>query len=84
MNELKQQLATLHNQLTALKNPDGETRQLLGVLLADISRVLRDDSTGESSPVENMESIAARFDAGHPELSGALRQLLDALAKAGI
>jgi hypothetical protein len=88
MSDLKQQLAALHAQLSTLKNPDADTRQLLGVLLADISRLMDTEATGSSnsatSPVETMESIAARFDADHPELSGALRQLLDTLSKAGI
>ncbi|HEX2586406.1 MAG TPA: DUF4404 family protein [Steroidobacteraceae bacterium] len=91
MSDLKQQLAALHDQLTILKNPDADTRQLLGVLLADISRLMHTDASdvsgtasSESSPVETMENVAARFDADHPALSGALRQLLDALGKAGI
>ena len=88
MSDLKQQLTALHDQLSTLKSPDAETRQLLGVLLADISRLMHadaSDTTGTAaSPVETMESIAARFDADHPELSGALRQLLDTLGKAGI
>jgi len=88
MSDLKQQLAALHDQLSALKSTDADTRQLLGVLLADISRLMHTDSSDssktETSPAETMESIAARFDADHPELSGALRQLLDTLSKAGI
>ena len=84
MNDLKSQLAALHDQLTVLKNPDEDTRQLLGVLLMDISRLMHADTSQESSPAETMDAIAARFDVDHPALSGALRQLLDALGKAGI
>ena len=85
-NNLKQQLTQLHEQLSVLQNADADTRQLLLVLLADISRLLDPDAVkaDEHSPVEALETIAARFDADHPALSGAVRQLLDALAKAGI
>lgn len=83
---LRDQLKVLHEHLTALHSVDHETRQLLLVLLVDISRLLEPDSVSatENSPVERLESLAVRFDANHPALSAALRQLMDALAKAGI
>jgi hypothetical protein len=82
----KQQLAQLHEQLSALQNIDAETRQLLVVLLADISRLLHADTarTSEHTPAEALETLAAKFDMDHPALSNALRQLVDALSKAGI
>lgn len=86
MNTIKQQLAVLHEQLTALQTVDAETRQLLVVLLADISRLLQATTTGagDHTSTESLETLAAKFDVDHPALSNALRQLLDALAKAGI
>lgn len=83
--ELREQLNTLHEELSTLRSVDTESRQLLLVLLSDISRLLGPDASDTAdSPVERLESLAARFDADHPALSGALRQLMDALAKAGI
>lgn len=84
--QLRAQLKALHEQLSALRVVDTESRQLLLVLLADISRLLEPDAAAqrENSPVERLESLAVRFDADHPALSAALRQLMDALAKAGI
>jgi hypothetical protein len=83
---LKQQLAAVHTQLSEVRTLDGETRQLLLVVLADISRLLEPAAAAasEASPTEAFETIAARFDADHPALSTAVRQLIDALAKAGI
>lgn len=83
---LKQQLAIVHTQLSDLRTIDTETRQLLLVVLADISRLLEPEAAAanDASPTETFETIAARFDADHPALSTAVRQLIDALAKAGI
>jgi septal ring factor EnvC (AmiA/AmiB activator) len=80
---LKQQLSDLHDQLSKLESPDAETRQMLGVVLADISRLLHTNDSTESA-VEKIDDVAARFDVNHPALSNALRQLVDALGKAGI
>lgn len=88
MSELKQQLSALHNTLSSLQSIDDESRQQLVALLADISRLLHpdapSDASGDTSTTESLESLAARFDVNHPSLSGAIRQLLDALVKAGI
>lgn len=82
---LREQLKALHDNLSTLGAVDRESRQWLLVLLADISRLLDpDESQQETSTVERLETLAARFDADHPALSAALRQLMDALAKAGI
>jgi len=84
MSDLKTQLSTLHDQLSVLNQVDDETRQQLLVVLSDISRLLHPEAQQHLSPVEAVDSIAARFDVDHPALSGAIRQLVDALAKAGI
>jgi hypothetical protein len=84
-SELRRQLNLLHEQLGAVTAVDQETKQQLMVLLADISRLLGAGAESqEHSPVERLETLAARFDADHPALSTALRQLMDALGKAGI
>lgn len=83
---LKQNLGAVHTQLEALGAIDKETRQLLLLLLADISRLLEANAAppADISPTDAVETIAARFDADHPALSTAVRQLIDALSKAGI
>lgn len=82
---LKQQLQAMHQQLRETPTADAETRQWLLILLADITRLLDPDgTTAESSPTATLETLAARFDADHPALSNAMRQLIDALGKAGI
>ncbi len=91
MTILKQQLITLHEHLVNAQSADAETRQLLLILLADISRLLHAEvvhtevaEVNTPAPAEALETLAARFDVDHPALSNALRQLVDALSKAGI
>ena len=73
---------------------DGEARALLGTVLRDIERALAPPATGPQADaaalapavahVPRLESLAVRFEAGHPGLAELLRQLIDALGKAGI
>jgi DNA-binding transcriptional ArsR family regulator len=78
------QIHELHRQLAGLPQAEPETRDQLLILLADITRLLDDAASAQHTPTEAVESLAARFDADHPALSGALRNLIDSLGKAGI
>jgi hypothetical protein len=56
--------------------------------VADIRRALDSApaaaATGEPGDADALEGVAVRLEAGHPGLAGAIRSVLDALAKAGI
>lgn len=83
---INDQIHALHRQLAGLHQVEPATQEQLLILQADINRLL-DNTTqtdGEHSPTEAVETLAARFDADHPALSAALRNLLDSLGKAGI
>ena len=85
--ELKDQLAALHAELVRTRSVDDpELRQQLIVLLGDITRLLGKPTTaGEhNSLIEQLDALAVRFEADHPALGTAIRQVVDALAKAGI
>ena len=89
---LRELLARLHQQLGAGgRTLDGESRRLLGTVMHDIERAL--GPPGESLEEEGavvgvdtprLESLAVRFEAGHPALAETLREIIDALAKAGL
>ncbi len=86
MNDLQRQLASLHDALRGARQLDAEERAALETVLSDIHRVL-DSSGDETASREHgdaLESAAVRLEAGHPGLAGAIRSVLDALAKAGI
>jgi uncharacterized protein DUF4404 len=89
---LRELLARLHQQLGAGgRTLDAESRRLLGTVMHDIERAL--SAPGESLEdgggavgvdTPRLESLAVRFEAGHPALAETLRELIDALVKAGI
>jgi hypothetical protein len=85
--ELKDQLAALHAELARTRSVDDpELRQQLIIVLGDITRLLGKPTTaGEhNSLIEQLDALAVRFEADHPALGTAIRQVVDALAKAGI
>jgi hypothetical protein len=66
---------------------DGESRQQLGSLVQDIERTMGGSAAapaGAAAHAPRLESLAVRFEAGHPALAETLRELMDALVKAGI
>lgn len=92
MSELQQTLRELHRELGAAHPIADEDRALLEATLAEIQRALERSgeaagaaaATEEPSPGDALEGAAVRLEAGHPGLAGALRAVVDALAKAGI
>jgi len=83
---LRDLLARVHERLSASAGSlDQDSRQLLGTVMRDIERALGTASAAEAAVhTPRLESLAVRFEAGHPGLAETLRQLIDALGKAGI
>ncbi len=88
---LRELLARVHERLAASSSLDRESRQLLGTVMRDIEGALgaRADSAGSAdnaaaAHVSRLEILAVKFEAGHPGLAEVLRELVDALGKAGI
>lgn len=80
---LPELLRRLHEELGWSDSLDEESRELLGVVARDIE-ALAAKSAAVGHHVPTLERLAVRFDSDHPALSAVARQLLDALAKAGI
>lgn len=78
--QLNALLARLHQELGRATTLDGESRRLLGVVVADIEKL------GLAAPTTpgGLEALAVRFEADHPAVAAALRQVGDLLGKAGI
>jgi len=88
---LRELLARVHERLSASGSVDRELRQLLGTVMRDIERALAPGAQTAATPAPaaavhapRLESLAVQFEAGHPGLAELLRQLIDALGKAGI
>jgi hypothetical protein len=80
---LRELLARVHERLGTIGGAlDAESRQLLGTLMRDIERLEPGAAAVAHTP--RLEALAVKFEAGHPGLAQALRQLIDALGKAGI
>lgn len=85
--ELKDRLAALHAELGRTRSiDDPELRQRLIELLGDITRLLGKPTTAgeQHSLIEQLDGLAVQFEAEHPALGNAIRQVVDALGKAGI
>ena len=90
---LRELLARLHERLGGSTTLDRESRALLGTVMRDIERALAPGAGLQADAAALMpaaahaprlESLAVRFEAGHPGLAELLRELIDALGKAGI
>jgi DNA-binding FadR family transcriptional regulator len=81
---LRHLLARVHERLSKTDAIDKETRGELVTVMRDIEHKLgsAEQESGESLPA--LQALAVRFEVDHPDLSDALRRLVDALGKAGI
>jgi hypothetical protein len=86
--DIQQHILALHERLDRLERDSIEprTRESLMLLLNDLTRLLGAASLdNEEHPLtERLEQLAVNFEAEHPAVGTAVRQLVDALAKAGI
>jgi len=83
--QLQQSLLRLHAELAAAPRLDPASRELLREVLADIERVLDRAPSGSAEPhAPRLEALAIEFEAEHPTLAAALRQLVDLLGRAGL
>jgi hypothetical protein len=86
MSDLKQTVHSLHEELGKAEQLGPDDRALLESALADIRRALEGTPQaargGEHG--DALEGAAVRLEAGYPALAGAIRAMIDALAKAGI
>jgi hypothetical protein len=81
---LRDLLNELHTRLGNAPALDTDSRKLLTTVSRDIEDALaRADSTVDS-PRHRIGELAVEFEAEHPALADVLRQLVDALGKAGI
>lgn len=81
---LQRNLDRLHKELADTKSLDDETRELLAQVAQDIECVLADDVEDGTHIGARVQSAALKFEAEHPNLSRALSEVTDALAKLGV
>jgi Domain of unknown function (DUF4404) len=86
---LRELLARVREHLSAGDAVDPESRRQLGGVANDIEQALgrnvADPTAGRAAgAAPRLEALAVRFEAGHPALAETLREIIDALVKAGI
>lgn len=82
---LRSALKKLHEELARTPRVDAESRELLRQLTADIQRLADQPSTAHAqSNRPRLDAAEAKFEAEHPKLAEALREIIDALGKAGL
>jgi hypothetical protein len=85
--DLRQQLQALHTELGRAQRIDPELHTLLVTVLGDITQLLEQPgaNTLQDAPLaDRLETVAVKFEAEHPALGTAIRQVVDTLGKAGI
>lgn len=85
MSDLQQTLRDLHSELGRAQRLAPEDRAMLETVLRDIQHALEStDAAPDESQADPLKGAAVRLDAEHPGVAGAIRAVLDAIAKAGI
>ena len=88
MSDLQHTLAELRRELAAAEPLAPGERALLESTMVDIQQFLArhadEEPEASAAPGEVLEGAAVRLEAEHPGVAGAVRALVDALAKAGI
>jgi hypothetical protein len=80
---LRELLARVHQHLSSGAPLEGDVRGQLGTVMRDIERSLGGSGAAPAA-APRLEGLAARFEASHPALAETLREVVDALGKAGI
>jgi hypothetical protein len=82
--KLRELLAQLHTRLRGAKSVDADSRDLLKAVATDIETALARSGVRPASAESKLEELAAKFEVEHPALAEAVRDVVDALGKAGI
>lgn len=85
-DDLRKSLEKLHAELARAPRVDAQSRELLRHLSADIDRLVAQPG---SQPVgtshrPGLRELEVRFEAEHPALAQTVREVIDALGKAGL
>ncbi len=83
---LRKAVEKLRAQLGRAPRVDDESRETLRRLSADIDRLVEQPQSqpAETSHRSRLEELEVRFEVEHPALAQTVRELIDALGKAGL
>ena len=83
---LRELLARVRERLGHARALDPDSREHLSAVVSDIDQALGGTSTRDaaSAHAPRLELMAVRFEADHPGLAEVIREVIDALVRAGI
>jgi len=83
---LRKTLAKLRTELGKAQSVDDDSRRLLQDIIRDTEKLpATPDTKSSARPAsQRLEALAVQFEAAHPTLGAALRELVELLAQAGI
>ena len=82
--KLRALLSQLHSHLTQTQSLDSDARTRLTTALHDIEQALARSVKPTAPTKSRLEALAVQFEADHPTVATVVRELIDALGKAGI
>ena len=82
-NRLRALLVELDRELKSTRSLDAQSQELLERMLADIPKTAAGSDQHQSIETR-LRELVLRFESDHPQLSGAVGQVADALGKLGI
>ena len=82
-NRLRALLVELDRELKSTRSLDPQSQELLERMLADIPQAPAGSAQHQSIETR-LRELVLRFESEHPQLSGAVGQVADALGKLGI
>ncbi len=93
-DELRTELSKLRAELAGADRVDPESRELLGQIMRDITRLtdapkpapgaVADAARPADKLTDRLELAAVRFEADHPSVAATARRLVDLLGKIGL
>ncbi len=83
-DELKAKIEGLRQELQTASQITPEERDLWTSMMTDIVNLSNSDNEVEQSFRKSLEEKGAAYEAEHPKITFAVRQVLDMLAKMGI
>ena len=85
--QLREELKALHDKIEDASRREPLDRDAFSNVMTGIVRVSRGEDLGRDEGEhlrEQLEEQATEFEARHPRLAGALREVMDVLARLGI
>lgn len=86
MEELRETLARLHEELSSTREIDEDLRQELRQALDEISRKIEHPAGAEDEPPvgDRLEELTLRFESSHPVVAEMMREVVRTLSQMGI